>query len=101
LKATHFEAVGEGRYRVTGNLEFVTVPDLWEQSLADLDDCAEAVIDLSEVTEVDSAGLALAIEWVHWAHSRGRRLTLAHIPEKLLALARISETDHFLTSGTS
>jgi phospholipid transport system transporter-binding protein len=96
LSASGFEAVGGGRYRVTGNLGFDTVPALWTQSLSELNDSAETVIDLGQVTHVDSAGLALVIEWVHWAHSHGRRLRLVEIPEKLVALARISETDSFL-----
>lgn len=91
-----FESLGGGRYRVTGNLGFDTIPALWKQSLDGLKDAAEPVIDLGSVTQVDSAGLALVIEWIRWAHRDGRRLRLVQVPEKLVALARISETDHFL-----
>ncbi len=91
-----FESTGAGRYRVTGSLGFDTVPDLWTQSLSELNGTTDPVINLGQVTHVDSAGLALVIEWVHWARHRGRPLTLVDLPEKLIALARISETDDFL-----
>ena len=91
-----FESLGEGRYRVTGNLGFDTVPGLWAQSIAELNDSAEPVIELGHVAHVDSAGLALVIEWIRWARSHGRHLSFVDVPEKLLALARISEIDGFL-----
>lgn len=91
-----FEALGEGRYRVSGELGFETVPDIWRQSRAALDAAADPVIDLGGVTQVDSAGLALVIEWMRWARSNGRKLSFVAIPDGLMALARISEVDKFL-----
>jgi phospholipid transport system transporter-binding protein len=69
VSAGEFAAVGGGRYRVSGDLGFETVPGLWKQSLSRLDDSVAPVIDLGQVTQVDSAGLALMIEWLRWAHS--------------------------------
>jgi phospholipid transport system transporter-binding protein len=90
-----FEALDAGHYRVSGELGFATVPTIWEQSRARLDDGDSAEIDLGGVTNVDSAGLALLIEWIRLARSRDKRLVFLRVPEKLTALARISELDGF------
>ena len=94
-----FQPLGGGRYRVSGDLGFEAVPDLWEQSLAQFDSSADVVIDLGQVNHVDSAGLVLIIEWIRWAQSNQTRLRLAEVPEKVLALARISEVDEFLAGA--
>jgi phospholipid transport system transporter-binding protein len=76
------------------------VAPLWEQSIAGLNDSTEPVIDLSQVLHVDGAGLALVIEWIRWARGHGRRLSFIEVPEKLMALARISEVDGFLDGAS-
>jgi len=101
VNETGFESQGGGRYRVTGDLGFETVPDLWAQSVDGPNDSADKVIDLGQVTHVDSAGLALVIEWIRHARSQGGRLTFVHVPDKLLALARISEIDGFLGGASA
>jgi phospholipid transport system transporter-binding protein len=91
-----FESLGGGRFRVAGTLDFDTVPGVWEQSRAALDDAAHISIDLGGVTEVDSAGLALVIEWLRTVRGRGAQLTFAGVPDKLRALARISEVEDLM-----
>ncbi len=95
-----FESLGGGRYRVTGELGFATVPGIWEQSRAALDSGTELVIDLGGVTQVDSAGLALVVEWLRWARGHGRRVSFVAVPKDLHALARISEVEGFLDGAT-
>ena len=58
MSECRFEALGAGRYRVSGELGFATVPAVWEQSRAGLNDTDRLEIDLGAVTNVDSAGLA-------------------------------------------
>jgi phospholipid transport system transporter-binding protein len=101
LVSAGFESVGEGRYRVSGPLVFGTVPAVWRQSREALQQATDAVIDLAGVTEVDSAGLALAIEWLRWAKSKGGKISITGLPEGLAALARISEVDDFLVESGS
>lgn len=91
-----FEALGGGRYRVSGELGFETVPAIWEQSSGLLDADGDPVIDLGAVTQVDSAGLALVIEWLRLARSRGKSIRLVAVPEGLKSLAKISEVEGFL-----
>jgi phospholipid transport system transporter-binding protein len=91
-----FESLGGGRYRVSGELGFETVPAIWEQSNGLLDGDGDPLVDLGAVTQVDSAGLALIIEWLRLARSRGKSIRFVAVPEGLKSLARISEVEGFL-----
>lgn len=97
MTAAVFEAQGQGRYTVRGPLGFHEVPSIWKESRLAIHD-ADTCIDLGDVTEVDSATLALVIEWIGWAESAGKRLRLARVPEQLVAIARLSEADGFLSA---
>lgn len=91
-----FEADGDGRFRVAGRLGFDTVHAIWDSSRAGLAAAAEPTVDLGEVTHVDSAGLALVLEWIGLARRGGRRIRLLRVPRKLQDLARISEVNEFM-----
>jgi phospholipid transport system transporter-binding protein len=77
-------------------LDFDTVPGVWEQSRTALDEAAQVSIDLAGVTEVDSAGLALVIEWLRAVRARGGQVMFTGVPDKLRALARISEVEDLM-----
>lgn len=46
-------------------------------------------VDLSGVTEVDSAAVSLLLEWQRQAARRGQRLRFARLPESLKSLAAL------------
>ena len=48
-----------------------------------------AVIDFAAVTEVDSAAVALALEWVRRAERANVALRLANLPESMQTLAKL------------
>jgi phospholipid transport system transporter-binding protein len=53
---------------------------------------------LSRVTNADSAGLALLIEWIKYTRSNRISLHFKNIPEQLLSLAKLSgfdQSSHF------
>ena len=60
---------------------------------------AACTIDLSQVTEADSAGLAVLVEWLATARKRSSRIRYLGIPAQILAVARISDLDD-LIQGT-
>ena len=101
MTAPTFEPVAGGGFTVSGRLGFETVHLIWELSRAGLESADEPSVDLGGVIHIDSAGLALVLEWVGWARARGKRLRLSHVPPKLLDLARISEVDGFLMDATT
>ncbi len=54
-------------------------------------------IDLSEINSSDSAGLALMIEWIKLSKQHNTEINFNHIPDQLLALAKLSglENNHY------
>jgi phospholipid transport system transporter-binding protein len=86
---------------VKGPVTFATAGQLLEAGQAVFSSQADVTINLHEVTSVDSAGLALLLEWLRQARSDGRAVRFVDIPEKLLAIARLSGVEALLTGGYS
>lgn len=95
MSTASFETAGEGRYRVAGVLDATTVPLLLRESEARIANTSSSAveIDLSGVTESDSAGLALLLEWLRLAKQRNAKVKFENVPTQVLALARISEVE--------
>jgi len=55
------------------------------------------VVDLGEVTELDSALLALMLAWLRDAQKRERQLQFANLPESLRTIARLYGVDGLLS----
>lgn len=91
-----FETLGEGRYRLKGSLTFATVTSVLEESKELFGEERTIELDLSNVVEGDSAGLALLLEWINWARAYGREIRYLCIPAPILAIARISEVEELL-----
>ena len=77
---------------LTGELSFQTIPGVLVESDAyaarpDLPD--RLTIDFSGITAVDSAAVALLLEWRRLAQQRGKHLSFTNLPANLLALAEL------------
>lgn len=90
------QAAAAGGCAVAGQLGFETVPALWrrlrEQGLL----TSARSVDLSGVTEADSAGLALLVAWRAAREAAGGQLRFEAVPERLQALARLTEAQSLL-----
>lgn len=75
-----------GRLIVSGDLNFKTVPKLWEQSLPLLAASPELNFDLEKITFSNSAGLALLIEWMKYAEQSSKKIHFHHIPSQLSSI---------------
>lgn len=94
MSKARIESLGEGRYRLDGDMTFATVTALLPEGAAMIAAAGEALaIDLAAVGRVDSAGLALLIEWLRSAREAGKTITYHHTPEQMLAMARLSSLD--------
>jgi phospholipid transport system transporter-binding protein len=91
-----FEMETGERSRVTGALHFSTVSALLEPGAAAISSGRAAVIDLSTVSESDSSGLALLIEWLSIAKSARRPLRYENLSEQIQELARLSDVEGLL-----
>lgn len=59
------------------------------------------ILDLKQVTNFDSAGLALLIEWIKFAQNRNIKLLFDNIPDQLMAIARLSGFEQALLASKS
>ncbi|MCF7971000.1 MAG: STAS domain-containing protein [Methylococcaceae bacterium] len=91
-----------GSYALKGNLIFNTINKAVLNTLDFKQAPSSMTIDLHEVGEIDSAGLALLIEWIKFAQAHQKKLYFNNIPAQLTALAKlsyISEIDLFTTKN--
>lgn len=90
------EKTGEGRYRITGELNFNTVARLANELEDFFQGIDEVVIDLGEIDRSDSAGVALLVEWVRTATRLHKKVRFVKMPEQMLTIARVSDLDEYL-----
>ncbi|MCB1596077.1 MAG: STAS domain-containing protein [Gammaproteobacteria bacterium] len=92
-------SVGTGQLRLSGPLVFATAGELLDVSRRTFVGDSDLSIDLGGVTKVDSAGLALLLEWLRWGQAERRSVSFTHLPDKLLAIARLSGVEEMLVTG--
>ncbi|MAX51974.1 MULTISPECIES: STAS domain-containing protein [unclassified Methylophaga] len=60
------------------------------------DSVSDIEVDLQGVTESDSAGLALLLDWMRAAKNANKPITFKHLPEQMDAIAKASGLDELL-----
>lgn len=93
------EPLGGGRFALRGVLGYPTVRAALENGATLFGDAPVIKVDLSGVTEADSAGLALLIEWVGWAREHHRELRFFELPHQIRAIAQICEVEDVLRAA--
>ena len=78
----------DGRCTLKGAVNLETVLALREDGLRQFA-AAEVTLDLSAVTDVDSAAISLLFEWRRAALAAGRRIRYVNLPENLQSLAKL------------
>ena len=91
--------LGDGRFALTGEMSFDTAERILKASEKPFEGHTQIEIDLSGVTESDSAGLALLLEWVTWANHTVREIRFEGMPERVMAIAKTTEVDQLLSRG--
>jgi phospholipid transport system transporter-binding protein len=94
---------GSGRFIVDGDLTFSAMDKKTVSSFAFLTATKQITLDLSKVGNVDSAGLALILEWIKHARSKRVQLRFINMPGQLVNLAKLSGLDNmgYFVSGAS
>ena len=87
--AANLEQIADGEFKITGDLDFQTVPAVWQKSTALFEECSSIHIDLSDVIRSNSAGLALLIQWMRYARSRDKTISFHHLPVQMQEIARV------------
>ncbi len=90
-----------GQLRAEGPLTFASARHARELGLAAIRGGGQGalLIDCRGVTASDSAGLAVLVDWLAAARAGKHALRFAHVPQGLVALARISEVSELLERG--
>lgn len=95
--------VENGAARLGGDLTFSTVAGLFQRMAAIAkEDGLPASIDLSNVRRIDSAGLALLLEWQSAYRKQVGNDALMAVqdpPDALMKIARLCDAEDYLTEG--
>ena len=91
--------LGDGKFSIAGAMSFDTAEQLLRKSETLFEPHNRLELDLSGVTDTDSAGLALLLEWVTWANHTVREIRFTGMPEKIMAIASTTEVEGLLTRG--
>jgi phospholipid transport system transporter-binding protein len=90
MSEAQLEALGEARYRLSGELSIDTVPAVLRHAKHLFDDDGTVQVDLGGVSRADSAGVALLVDWRTEAQRRKRQIVFTQVPPQMLAIARVS-----------
>lgn len=100
-RAPSLAKLGDGQFALSGDLVFESAPRLLLEGEAAFGATGRAEIDLARVGRIDSAGLALLLEWSIAARAGGRSVGYRNMPAGLAALAGISEVAELLPATGS
>jgi len=91
----------EGQLFINGELSRYSLALMTNNNYSSYLKCSEIVVDLSQVTRVDTAGLAWLFCLVEQANALSCQITFSHIPLKLHKLIALSGVDGLLPIATS
>lgn len=91
--------LGDGKFALTGSMTFATAGKILQDSEVPFEEHTLIEVDLAGVTDTDSAGLALLLEWITWANHTVREIRFTAMPEKIEAIAKVTEVEHLLKRG--
>lgn len=78
----------EGEFQLEGCLNLATVTSVLAQAIAPFKEATAIKVDLSVVSQSDSAGLALLVEWMRIAAAANKPISFHAVPKQMLAIAR-------------
>ena len=81
---------------LSGDLVIRNIPQLLEESRPLLSDRQYSVVDMGGVKRVDSAALALMLEWLGWTKGSATILKFRNVPDELLRIAHLSNLEEML-----
>ncbi|HCO43493.1 lipid asymmetry maintenance protein MlaB [Immundisolibacter sp.] len=86
-------ADADGRVLLQGPLTFATVGARLKASAGLFRSHKQLCFDLQAVTSVDSAALALVVEWLRLGECHAVAVRFEHVPDALRSLAEVSELE--------
>jgi len=98
-KFTHLQ---DNEFKLLGHLTYLTVANLLKKETQSFNNCIKnkslknIVINLKEVQNTDSSGIAFIVELIRLAHIYEKEIIFHHVPEQMLAIAKLSSVDELL-----
>lgn len=83
----------KGSCHLSGSIDFRSARIALEEIAPLIGREPQLSIDLGELTSVNSAGLALLVEWRSLAAQHGHTVSFERIPDSLRQLARVCEVE--------
>ncbi len=97
MNSAAIQSQGDGRFLLSGDLDFNDVPQLLDAGASMFAyQGARLVLDLSGVRRTTSVGLALMVEWLRRARHANKSIEFQNVPAQMLAMAKISGLDGIL-----
>ena len=95
---SELQSLGNGVFRVGSELTTESAPALWAQSrkLFPPTESSTIKIDVNNVLQVDSGGLALLVAWSRWANFREKKFCLGGSSKQLLTLIENNHLEKLL-----
>ncbi len=91
--------LGGGQFALSGEMTFATCGEILRKSEDPFEKHTRIEVNLASVTRTDSAGLALLLEWITWANHTVREIRFKDIPDRIHAIARVTEVEDLLWRG--
>ncbi len=82
-----------GVCRIEGVLDFTTAPAALGAVVSHIRQNSQLEINMSGVSDSNSVGLALMMEWLAEARRENHSVTFSHIPNSLRQLAGVCQVD--------
>lgn len=93
------DGTAAGQFRLTGALSIDTAAAILARGSRAFAAAPQVSVDLSGITQADSAGLSVLLAWVGRARREGRRLSFTSLPEPLLRIARLCAVEPLLSAA--
>lgn len=75
---------------ISGEINFTTAAALWMKSLPLLAQCKNLLFDFSKVTSINSAALALLLEWIKYAKKVSKPIAFRNVSLQLQSIATVA-----------
>jgi phospholipid transport system transporter-binding protein len=86
----------DGTITITGELNCVTVPKIFQQGKVLIQKYKQLDFNLAGVSHSDSTGLALLLSWLRKARQLKKVIRYHSLPKQMLAMAHLSDLDTVL-----
>lgn len=96
VSSFELKKVEEGRFSLRGEMSFGNAEQILAASERVFQSSTSLELDLSDVDDADSAGLALLLEWKARAQRQAAEIRFVNVPESLLAIAKTTDVSDLI-----